>query len=198
MKGRRKGVYCLEVGEWYRTLKEKCSVEPVLELLKQSPLVVPYIHRDIATQTELLYYLKKWTQEQHRDYPILYLGFHGSPEHIHLFKENGRQEDFSTDKLFDKLKGKCHNRVIHFGACSVLKVHGHKANRYLRDSGAVAISGYGGDVPWVTSAVFEMLYLAELQANQFTKSGLLAVRNRLSKMASQSGTSLGFRMVVKK
>jgi len=55
----KKGIYCLEVGEWFDSLKEKTSVEPVLTLLHDSLLSVPYIHRDIATEAELHYYLRK-------------------------------------------------------------------------------------------------------------------------------------------
>ena len=194
----KKGIYCLEVGEWFGTLKKKHSVEPVLQLLRDSLLAVPYIHRDIATQVELLYYLKKWTQGRHRDYPILYLAFHGEPGRIKLCKQNGRGTDFDTEDLFAELQGKCHKRIIHFGACSVLDMHGHIVNRYLRDSDAAAISGYGGDVDWIDSSAFDMLYLAQLQSNQFTKAGIRAVRNRVMKLAPPLSNELKFRMVMRR
>jgi hypothetical protein len=198
MKRSQKGIYCLETGEWFNTLKKKNSVEPLLQLLHDSPLAVQYIHRDIATEVELRYYLRKWTQSKHKDYPILYLAFHGSPGCIHLATENGRSATFSTDDLFELLRDKCHKRVIHFGACSVLKIHGHQVNRYLRDSCAVAISGYAHDVGWVTSSIFEMLYLAELQDNQFTKPGIRAVRNRVNKIASSLSKTLNFKIRIRK
>ncbi len=194
----KKGIYCLEVGEWFNSLKEKTSVEPVLTLLHDSLLSVPYIHRDIATGAELRYYLRKWTQSKHKDHPILYLAFHGSPGRIHLSKENGHSMTINTDELFALLKGKCHKRVIHFGACSVLDIHGHKVNRYLRESGAAAISGYANEVDWVPSSAFEMIYLAELQGNQFTKPGMRAVRGRVRKTAPHLAKTLGFRMRVRK
>jgi len=88
--------------------------------------------------------------------------------------------------------------VIHFGACSVLNIHGLTVNRYLRESGAAAISGYAKEVGWVASSVFEMLYLAELQENQFTKSGMQAVRVRLGKTAPHLAKTLDFKMRVRK
>jgi hypothetical protein len=197
MKWRPKGIYCLEIGEWFDSLKRKRSVEPVLQLLCESPMAVPFIHRDIATQGDLTYYLRKWVQGRHKDYPILYLAFHGTRGGIDLFQENGRRLRVSTDKLFEYLSGKCHKRVIHFGACRVLDLHGHTLNRYLRDSGAAAISGYSKDVDWVDSSVFEMFYLAQLQHNQFTRPGLRAVRNRVSKVASGLSRSLRFEMKIK-
>lgn len=198
MKKRKKGIYCLEIGEWFDSLKHKNSVEHVLTLLQDSPLSVSYIHRDIATEVELRYYLHKWTQSKHKDYPILYLAFHGSPGFIHLRKESGHPMSISTDDLFALLKGKCHKRVIHFGACSVLNIHGHTVNRYLRESRAAAISGYANEVGWVISSIFEMLYLAELQENQFTKPGMRAVRGRVRKTVPHLTKMLDFRMRVGK
>ena len=168
----------MEIGEWFDTMKNKNSVEPILQLLHDSPLAVPFIHRDIATEVEFRYYIRKWTQSKQKDYPILYLAFHGSPGCIYLTKENGHSMAFYTDDLFALLQDKCHKRVIHFGACSVLDMHGHKVNKYLRDSCAVAISGYENDVDWVAASVFEMLYLAELQDNRFTRTGIKAVKSR--------------------
>ncbi len=193
-----KGIYCLEVGEWFNSLKKRSSVEPILQLLHESPLAVPYIHRDIATDTELRYYLRKWTQGRHKDYPILYLAFHGNPGCIQVRKENGKAFDYDTDDLFKLLEGKCHRRIIHFGSCSVLNIHGHTVNRYIQESGAASISGYADDVDWVTSSVFEMLYLSLLQHNQFTKPGLKAVRNKLNNMASRLCEDLKFKMRIKK
>ena len=194
---RRKGIYCLEVGEWYGSLKEKTSVEPMLELLRQSPLRVPFIHRDIATEGELRFYLSKWVQGRHRAYPILYLAFHGSPGCINLNKENGRPTTIGTDDLFSHLEGKCKGRIVHFGACSVLDVHGKTMNRSLAQSGAAAISGFRSDVDWTQAAFLEMLYLSELQHNQFVRSGIHAVERRVNTTASKLGKSLRFRICVK-
>jgi len=193
-----KGIYCLEIGEWFKSLKIRNSVEPILQLLKESPLAVSYIHRDIATDTELRYYLRKWTQKVHKDYPILYLAFHGHPGCIQVRKENGKSFDYETDDLFATLANKCHRRIIHFGACSVLNIHGNVVNRYLNESGAAAISGYADDVDWVTSSIFEMLYLSLLQQNQFTKPGLRAVRNKLKIMAAPLQKNLKFKMRIRK
>jgi len=181
MKQRPKGVYCLEIGDWYGSLKKKNSVESVLQLLRESPLEVPYIHRDIATQEELSYYINKWTQQRLDNYPILYLAFHGSPGCIYLYNDKGREKIITTDDFFELLRGSCHKRIIHFGACKVLDINGNTVNKYLRDSGAVAISGYASNVDWVLSSIFEMYYLSELQYNQFTKTGIQAVDNRLHK-----------------
>ncbi len=183
MGNRPKGIYCLESGEWFDTMKKKHSVEPILQFLRGSPLAVPYIHRDIATDVELRYYLRKWLLSKHRDYPILYLAFHGSPGGIHLAGENGRKLVVGTDELFELLRGRCRRRLIHLGSCSVLNLHSSVVERYLRESRAVAISGFADDVEWVNSSVLEMLYFAELQNFQLTKAGIDAVRRRLARLA---------------
>lgn len=198
MKRTRKGIYCLEIGEWFGSLKRRESVEPILALLEQSPLRVPYIHRDVATDADLRYYIRKWTQGRHQEYPILFLAFHGSPGFIDLAKENGHSLSVSTKDLFRLLEGKCGKRVIHLGACSALRIHGHEINRYLRISGAVAISGYSTDVKWIPPAAFELLYLSELQENAFTRAGLLAVKRRMQNMVPQLGRTLGFKMRIKR
>jgi len=188
----------LEIGDWYGSLKKITSVKANLKLLNESPLEVPYIYRDIATKEELFYYIKKWTQARHRDYPILYLAFHGSSGCIHLFKDNGHDTTMTIDDLFDLLKGKCHGRAIHFGSCESMDLNGHTVNKYLKSSGAVSISGYAADVDWVLSSVFEMYYLSELQHNQFTKSGMQSVYERLHKRAGYFAKELKFKMWIKK
>lgn len=198
MSKRHKGIYCLEIGEWFGSLKAHNTVEPILSLLNQSPLHVKYIHRDIATASELRYYLRKWVQDKHHDYPILYLAFHGNPGSIQVATENGRPLAFETDELFQLLSGKCRGRIIHFGACSVLNIHGHTVNRYLRESGAVAISGYAASVDWMRSSILEMLYLSELQGNQFTTTGIRAVRRRVRASAARLTQSLKFQVRIRK
>jgi len=198
LKTRPKGIYCLEIGEWFGSLKKTTSVKAVLKLLNESTLEVPYIYRDIATKEELYFYIKKWTQAKHSDYPILYLAFHGSPGCIYLFKDNGRETAITTDDLFKLLEGKCHRRVIHFGSCGSLDMNGHTVNKYLKSSGAVSISGYAAEVDWVLSSVFEMYYLSELQDNKFTKSGMQAVYKRLHKRAGFFTKELKFTMRIKK
>jgi hypothetical protein len=195
MSKRTNGIYCLEIGEWFGSLKERNTVEPVLELLWQSPLKVPYIHRDIATRGELIFYLRKWTQHRHSDYPILYLAFHGSAGKIWIAKENGRKIPCSIDDVFAELKGSCHKRLIHFGACAVLGIHGNRIKRSLRQSGAVAISGYARPIGWVESTVLDQLFLSELQSNAFTRTGIQAANRRTRDAARGLYDKLEFRMV---
>ncbi len=202
MRSKPKGIYCLEIGEWYDdAMRKKLSVEPVLHLLHSAPNSkrnVPFIHRDISTESELRFYLGQWIQVKNRRFPILYLAFHGSPRFIHLRKENGREHRFAIDDIFLMLKGKCLRRIIHFGACSALNFHGNKINKLIRESGAAAISGYKEDVDWMDSSVFEALFFNELQNHAFTTNGLGATRRAVREKARGLCNELGFSLRIKK
>ena len=157
--GKPKGVFCLEIGEWSGDLKTQQSVEPLLLLLKHV-YDVPYIHRDVSTKSELLFYLRKWPQKTYRDYPILYLAFHGVTGAILAAKVNGRTEEFSMAELVEALRGRCHRRIIHFGACNVLNLHGNSIQKFLLDTDALAVCGYAKDIDWVRSSALDLLLLA--------------------------------------
>jgi len=189
-----KGIYCLEIGEWFGHMRHKHSVEPALELLSRSPDTIPYIHRDIATESELRFYLSRWVQGQQKGYPLLYLAFHGSPGVIELKKENGRTVEFPIEDLFTLLEGKCRGRIIHFGGCCVIDIHGHTANRYLRQSGAIALTGFSNEVDWTESACFEMLFFNEMQKHRLTAKGMAALGERMKANASGLVKELGFKM----
>jgi hypothetical protein len=194
MKKDTKGIYCLEIGEWMGSAKKMCSMEPMLQLLLQSPQQVPYIHRDIATKPELLFYLKKWTRKQYADYPILYLAFHGSPGGIHLSGENGREVKLDTEELLSQLSQKCEKRMVHFGSCGVLNIKESVSGRFLKESGAVAISGYGSDVEWIKSSVVDIMFLSEMQAAKMTKAGVKEAYDRTVEAAPNLIKSLQFRI----
>ncbi len=189
-----KGIFCLEISDWFGTMKKKNTIEPVLELLHHSPLEVPYIHRDVATKEELNFYLKKWTLAEYRSYPILFLAFHGAPGEIFLAQNN---KVIRINELLKILKERCHRKIIHFGACSVLDLKTNVLKKLLSSFGALAISGYSAEVDWITSTVFEMLFLAELQKNAMTKAGANAVKKRIREIAPRLSKKLGFKMVVK-
>ncbi len=120
-----KHIFCLE-GLWDSNLKEQSSIEPAMELLaKVYPL--KFIHKDCATTQELEYYLSKWTQKKYKDYPILYLAFHGSENAIHL--SNG---SYTMDQISEILSGKCKNRIIIFSSCGTLGTGKKNISNFLK------------------------------------------------------------------
>lgn len=189
-----KGVFCLE-GDWDPDLRRYATVGPVLELLDRSSTpAVPHIRRDVGTVEELEYYLRKWSQRRYDPYPILYLGFHGGPGILHV--GDRRKGPLTLDWLEERLEGACRRRVIHFGSCGTLAVHGNRLRRFLLRTGALAVCGYREDVDWMLSAAFELILLYQFQFNALTRGGMAAVDRRVRRGAAKLAKDLKFRMVI--
>lgn len=191
---RARGVFCLE-GDWAPDLRYNATVGPVLDLLDRSGYPkVPYIRRDVATFEELEYYLKKWIQRRYTTYPILYLGFHGGPGILHV--GDRRKGPVTLDWLEERLAGRCKGRVIHFGSCGTLAVHGNRVRSFLRRTKALAVCGYGKEVDWMLSAAFELILLYEFQFAELDRAGMLALNRRVRREGANLVQDLKFRMVV--
>lgn len=191
---KHKGIFCLE-GDWERDLRGRTSVSPFLELLERSHYPqIRSIHRDVATAGELEHYLGKWRLKKYDPYPILYLGFHGDPGV--LFMRAGRRDPIELGWLGERLEGRCKGRIIHFGSCGTLAIHGNQLNRFLEQTGALAVSGYRTDVDWIQSAAFELILLSTFQFNAFTRAGLVAAERQVRKDAGTLARTLKFRMVL--
>lgn len=189
-----KGIFCLE-GDWWG-VKDKTTVEPVLELLqKNKDYHVPYIHRDVGTIEEFEHYITKWSQKGLAKYPILYLAFHGDSGVIYAGSGRQKKKEVPLVRLAELLEGRCKGQVIVFGSCDTLKVHGKRLNTFARRTGAVAVFGYRESVDWVTSSAFELLLLGQLQQAQFTKRGMIALKGDLRKVAGSLVRKLKFHMV---
>lgn len=191
-----KGVFCLE-GDWWNDMNQSSTVRPILELAGAgASKKVPFVHRDVATREELEFYLRVWTQTRYRKFPILYLAFHGSPGEIHL--SDGRKASAVVDLewIETKLAGRCKGRVIHFGSCSTLSIDRRVLKRFLRVTGATAITGHREDTDWIRSAAFEVLLLDAFQYWSLTKAGARAVQRFIQRDVGQLGRSLGFRMEI--
>ncbi len=195
---RRHGIFCLE-GDWDNDLNEGGSVRPILDLVGAGVGGgVPYRYRDVATRDELFFYLDKWTQRSYQAFPILYLAFHGSEACFHLSDGRRRDSVVTLDELGDRLEGRCARRVIHFGSCETVRGHGSHLNRFLRQTGALAITGYRGVADWTTSAAFELLLLSSYQSNTMTLQGVKAVERRVKTELYGLQKALEFRIVVAK
>lgn len=149
-KDQKKGIFCLE-GHWWG-VKDQTTVEPVLTLLNsQADYKVPYRHYDVGTPEEFDFYLKKWRSASFSNYPILYLGFHGEPGELYVGE--GRNSVLSLEDLAERLEGGCRGRVVHFGACGTVDVHGRRLKRFLTQTGARAVCGFKTQVHPLRSMV---------------------------------------------
>ncbi len=164
-----KGVFCLE-GLWQPDLRKGSTVQPILGFLKQNA-GIPYIYRDCATQEEFKFYLSKFPQVQYRDYPILYLAFHGVPGRILI----SGKTSLSIEDIGSLLGNQCKGRVVIIGSCSVLDINKRLLKAFLDSTGAFAVCGYRNDVDWMRSTAFELLLLTELQENVFDGRGVRSI-----------------------
>ena len=188
-----KGVFCLEIGDWYESLTDGTSVKPVLKLLATAPSRrAPYIHRDIITEAELVYYLKKWPMQKHTKFPILYLAMHGESGEICLKKENGRDQRIGLDALAEILEGKCHKRIIHFGSCSTLLMHGHQVNSFLKQTGALLFRDSPRLSTGKTALLLILFILVQSKKTPLLEQAWKPSSKSSSKRSGLYTTSLGF------
>lgn len=195
-RGRSKGIFCLE-GEWWNDLRHHSSVRPLLTMLSELQPYPRYIHRTVGTREGFDYYLGKWAQKRHANYPILYLAFHGEPRTIFIGDQRRSAGRISLDKIAESLSGRCQNRIIHFGACETLKCDKRHLTRFLRETKALAVCGFSTYVDWVPSASFELMILTALQARSKTVRGMRAVLRDVHRMAGSMARDLAFRMVIR-
>ena len=191
----RKGIFCLE-SEWFG-LRSTVSVRPALELLRASDYHVAYIHRDVATRAELEHYLRKWFQERHTGFEVLWLAMHSRRGLLLPGDMRRPDEKMHIDRLEEILAGKCRGRFIHFGGCRTIAMPPARIRKFLKATGAVGISGFREEVDWTESTLFESALLLELQKHPLTAAGLRAVRSRMRRARPIEFVESGFRMHVR-
>ena len=169
-------------------------MEHALRLLETTSYRVSYLHFDVGTREEFDFYLKKWGQAKVGDtYPILYLGFHGAPGEITVGE--GHHGSITLEELAERLDGRCRGRIIHFGSCGTVAVHGRELNRFLDRTEALAVCGYKEEVGWLDSAAFDLLVLGRLQGASFLQvSSVEKFDRELKSTASGLYKKLGFRL----
>ncbi|MBI5153949.1 hypothetical protein HZA57_01825 [Candidatus Poribacteria bacterium] len=160
-----KGVLCLEDPEW-EGKDDEVTVEGMFEFLRTLARDVDYAHRNVSTESELQYYVKRWTQKRFSDCPVLYLGFHGTSGQIWVHdckNKNETKKGIPWEDIINLLKGtSLENRWIHFGSCSTVNVHGKTVASLLEGTGLLGLSGYRSDVRWLHSYLVEVAFFREL------------------------------------
>ena len=194
---KKKNVFCLE-GDWWNNLRKRSTVEPILDLLANAEgYRFDYIHLRVHNRTTFDQFVEKWTQKRYKDYPILYLGFHGTEGQLHISAASRSENTVDLKEFSAQLEGKCEGRVIIFAGCSTVRVHGRKLKSFLDKTGALAVCGYVSTVDWILATAFELILMQLLQSSAFTRPGLAAVQKKINKMIKTTSKTLGFRMVIK-
>jgi hypothetical protein len=191
-----RGIFCLET-DWSHEVRKSPSVEPMLELLRRSPLSIPFVHRNVVTVDALGHYLKKWTQRNHAQYPILYLAFHGIQGEVQMADLRRKGARVSLDSLEDALRGRCDGRIIHFGCCQTLGVSQRRLRRFIDETGALAVAGYEKDIDWVRSTFLDFALFTAIQQNTMTLAGMRAVQRRILTRHGREIRALNFRIALR-
>lgn len=183
------GIFCLE-GEWNSDPRARESVVPLLQLLEQLK-VAKTIHRDVATQAELTYYLKKWGQARYADYKVLYLAAHGDAAELYL-----GQDTVGLDELGRLLEDKCRGRVVYFGSCLTLNQTDDRLLAFAKQTGAKAVIGYSTEIDWLDSAAFELLLLDRLSRGNRSDAFFRTMIREHGRFAHDLGLVLATKSVV--
>lgn len=181
------GVFALE-GDPELDLNRQYSVRPILQFLKDLN-GTDVIFRDIGTVEELRHYLAQWTLTKNRKFDIGYFSFHGSPGELWL--PDGRKSPITLEELGEWLEGRAHGRIIHFCACSVMRLGDKRLEDFRRCTKATAIMGYRTDIDWAESMAFDTLLFNALR--QYQRIG--DAENYLDRVAGKLRKRLGFRII---
>lgn len=146
---RVKHIYCLE-GNWNNHPRCRQSVRPMLEILHHSA-GIKFIHRKCNTVDDFFQYLRQYTFKRYKNYPILYIAFHGKPNGICI----GR-EFVTLQEIADVLEGHLSSRIVHFGSCSTMRTKRANIDDFMNRTKANVLSGYRKDVDFIEATINEL------------------------------------------
>lgn len=153
------GVICFE-GDWDESLEGRASIEPALNLLERTD-TIRLIHRNVATEDALKYYIDRWLGAEDREgldgFDIAYFGFHGQAWEVMV-----GDTPVSLDTIADIIDGRGAGKYLIFSSCGVLNVDDPILRAFCRRTGAKGVIGYSKTVDWISSAAFEILLLDQL------------------------------------
>jgi hypothetical protein len=154
-----KQIFCLE-GDWHPDLRQKDTIENALKFMETaSGMKIKYIHRHCSTPQELENRINEYTKKRYAQFSIFYLAFHGVPNGLKLSPKN----ILSLDELAEMADGKLQNKILHLGSCETLNISRPQIKKILKKTGALCISGFKKEVPFVSSTIFDVLYFEMCQ-----------------------------------
>lgn len=156
MESNGKYIYCLE-GNWNKHPRSKQSIRPILDILYTTSNV-KYIYHKCQTKEEFFYHLERFTSKRYKNYPILYIAFHGLTNRICIGNET-----VTLREIAKALEGKLAGKIVHFGSCSTLRTSESNISNFISRTQCKFISGYKKKVDYIVSTAFEMIYFDMIQ-----------------------------------
>lgn len=187
-KFKQKHIFCIE-GNWGNSHKDEKTIKPALELLKVNS-GIKNCRKDCSVPEQFSSLLNDSIKTTYSRYGIIYLAFHGSPRKLHI----GNRKKITFDHIVETLDGRAKDKIIHFGSCSTFDISGRDLRSLLKETGALAISGYTTDVDFITSTVLDILYFKKCQ--DYNKISL--IDRDMKKDYGKLVRDLGFKMLYEK
>ena len=179
---KEKNIFCIE-GNWNHNLKDKASVKYALDFFEQNSKA-KCIHRHCQTQSQFEELVETSLQKTYNKYGIIYIAFHGKPNSVNV----GKRTKLDIETIAEIIKGDATDKIIHFGCCSTLDIPMYKLRRFLKKTGALAISGYTEEIDFIQSTCLDILYFKHCQ--KFRK--ISAIENEMNKYYRKLINELGF------
>jgi hypothetical protein len=154
-----KQIFCIE-GDWHPDLRQKDTIESALKFMETaSGMKIKYIHRHCSTEQELQNRITEYTKRRYNSFSIFYLAFHGVPNGLKLSSKT----ILSLEELAAMAENKLQNKIVHLGSCETLNINRRYIKNFLKTTGALCVSGFKKEVPFVSSTIFDVLYFEMCQ-----------------------------------
>ncbi len=154
-----KQIFCIE-GDWHPDLRQKDTIENALKFMETaSGMKIKYIHRHCSTEEELRNRINEYNKRRYNSFSIFYLAFHGVPNGLKLSPKT----ILSLEELAEMAENKLRNKIVHLGSCETLNINKKNIKKFLQTTGALCISGFKKEVPFVSSTIFDVLYFEMCQ-----------------------------------
>lgn len=158
-----KHIYCVE-GDWAPDFRNKISIKTALDFLDVNANV-RNIHKYCSSSEQMNSLIKEFALQRYSRYGILYFAYHGGKNCLHL----GKRKKLYLEDLGEIIDGCAYKKIIHFGSCSTLNVDRWAIKRFMRKTGAIAVSGYSKDIPFIDSTLLDILFFEACQHYQKMK-----------------------------
>jgi len=157
----KSGVFCIE-SEWEVDLKDKHTIRPLLEIFETAS-GHPFIHRRVATKSELKYFVDLWCKK-YSNYKILSFETHGNKA-SDLFLHGDDKDDWKSINLREivkEIQGRGKDRFLYLGGCRILNRNEKEIKEFLKETKLKAFIGYTKNVGWVETCAFQLVIFQAL------------------------------------
>lgn len=150
------GIICIET-EWEvlspKKQRRNMDTNSMLRFLHEV-WQIPYLYRSVATEGELMYYLKEFNKAEYKKkYGIIYFNFHGNPHTLHL---EGDKKDISLIDLANLGGEVFADRLVHFSSCKTMRKGEDVVMEFKNITHAKLVSGYTESVDTMVSAIHDL------------------------------------------